>query len=160
MRRCAPSASSSTLGTTDPIVELMLGESSCTSTAFKEHGHIRARAVSAQDGTGVFGKSASQGGGFYIDVGAASLIASRKVTLARGAVARIEREGVVLESGQTVAADVIIYCTGFGSMHHFVAGLSGHKTILVCMLGLSFNSILFRPRQNSCKKALRKAVRV
>ena len=49
------------------------------------------------DGTGVYGKSFRQGGGFYIDVGCASLISTGKVGLrsGRGACAVVPSTGSV-----------------------------------------------------------------
>ena len=53
-----------------------------------------------------------QGGGFYIDVGCASLISTGKVGLRSGSgasVARLEPGAVVLESGESLPADLLIY---------------------------------------------------
>eukprot|EP00966_Prymnesium_polylepis_P076328 1769192-Prymnesium_polylepis.1 len=75
------------------------------------------------DGTGVYGKSFRQGGGFYIDVGCASLIATGRVGLRSGSgasIARLERGAVVLESGEHLPADLLVYATGYSSMHYFV----------------------------------------
>jgi len=75
------------------------------------------------DGTGVYGKSFRQGGGFYIDVGCASLIATGEVGLRSGSsasIARLDGDAVLLESGERLVADLLVYATGFSSMHHFV----------------------------------------
>ena len=75
------------------------------------------------DGTGVYGKSFRQGGGFYIDVGCASLIATGKVGLRSGSsasIARLDGDAVLLESGERLVADLLVYATGYSSMHHFV----------------------------------------
>jgi len=75
------------------------------------------------DGTGVYGKSFRQGGGFYIDVGCASLLATGKVGLRSGSgasIARLDGDAVLLESGERLAADLLVYATGYSSMHNFV----------------------------------------
>ena len=75
------------------------------------------------DGTGVYGKSFRQGGGFYIDVGCASLIATGKVGLRSGSsasIARLDGDAVLLESGERLAADLLVYATGYSSMQNFV----------------------------------------
>lgn len=88
--------------------------------------HARLRAVGfrldfGEDGTGVYGKSFRRGGGFYIDVGASELIASGRVGLASGGVSHLESDRVVLESGETLRCDALIYATGFDSLHEFVS---------------------------------------
>ena len=83
------------------------------------------------DATGVFGKSLREGGGFYIDVGCSDLIADGKVALRSGVrVARLDRDAVVLSAlgdggEERLAADVLVYATGFSSMHKFVADIVG-----------------------------------
>lgn len=98
------------------------------------------------DLTGVFSKSLREGGGFYVDVGCSELIADGKVALRSGVrVVRLERGAVVLAplgpapssepsqgffqaaapSEERIAADVLIYATGFSSMHNFVADIVG-----------------------------------
>jgi putative flavoprotein involved in K+ transport len=74
--------------------------------------------------TGVFGRSFRQGGGFYIDVGCCELICDGRVGLRSGVeVDRLTPRTVVLSSGEEIPADAIVYATGFGSMHRFVADI-------------------------------------
>jgi len=74
------------------------------------------------DEGGMFAKSACEGGGFYIDVGASDLIADGKIGLRSGkGISKIVPEGVALDSGEVLPCDVIIYATGYGSMNNFVA---------------------------------------
>ena len=98
--------------------------------------HARLSAVGFQldfgpDGTGVYGKSLRQGGGFYIDVGASELIASGRVGLANGTVSRLEPREVVLESGERLPADVLVYATGFDSLHEFVGRIVSEEAASV-----------------------------
>ena len=79
-----------------------------------------------EDGTGVFGKSFRRGGGFYIDVGCASLIADGHVALRSGhgaEIAGLERGTVRLRSGEALPADLLVYATGYEPMHKRVARL-------------------------------------
>ncbi|MEM0988088.1 MAG: NAD(P)/FAD-dependent oxidoreductase [Pseudomonadota bacterium] len=95
--------------------------------------HARLRAVgfmldNGEDGAGIPLKSARRGGGFYIDVGASGLIADGEVSLISGQqVARLDPDGVVLEDGQKLPCDLVIYATGYGSMNQFVGDLCGQE---------------------------------
>ncbi|KAG6544861.1 hypothetical protein Mapa_013551 [Marchantia paleacea] len=60
-------------------------------------------------------------GGYYIDVGASELIASGEVKVKNGVkVDEIKANSVVFDDGSEVAADLIIYATGFGNMNEFI----------------------------------------
>ncbi|MEM1298517.1 MAG: NAD(P)/FAD-dependent oxidoreductase [Pseudomonadota bacterium] len=93
--------------------------------------HDRLRAAGFQldngwDGSGIPLKSARQGGGFYIDVGASDLIADGKIGLASGQpIDRIDPDAVVMEDGTRLPCDLIVYATGFGSMNQFVRDICG-----------------------------------
>jgi len=78
------------------------------------------------DGSGLFMKYLRRGSGYYIDVGASQLIIDGKIKLAHGNVAEIVPDGLVLEDGTHLPADVIVYATGYGSMNGFAADLIGH----------------------------------
>ena len=77
------------------------------------------------DGSGLFMKYLRRGSGYYIDVGASQLIIDGKIKLAHGNVAEIVADGVVLEDGTHLPADVIVYATGYGSMNGWAADLIG-----------------------------------
>ncbi len=80
------------------------------------------------DGSGLFMKYLRRGSGYYIDVGASQLIIDGRVKLAHGQVARIVPDGVVLEDGTELPADVIVYATGYGSMNGWIADLIDRET--------------------------------
>ncbi len=87
----------------------------------------RLRAVGFQldfgeDGSGLAGKYLRRGSGYYIDVGASELVANGQIALRSGVgIARIEPDAVVLDSGERLPADLIVYATGYGSMNEWVA---------------------------------------
>jgi len=75
------------------------------------------------DGSGLFMKYLRRGSGYYIDVGAADLVADGRVKLAHGQVGHLTEDAVVLEDGTTLPADLVVYATGYGSMNGWVADL-------------------------------------
>jgi putative flavoprotein involved in K+ transport len=75
------------------------------------------------DDSGLFMKYLRRGSGYYIDVGASQLIIDGKIKLARGQIQEIAADGVILDNGEKIPADVIVYATGYGSMNGFVADL-------------------------------------
>lgn len=77
------------------------------------------------DGSGLFMKYLRRGSGYYIDVGASQLIIDGKIKLAHGHVKEIVPDGVVLEDGTKLEADLIVYATGYGSMNGWAADLIG-----------------------------------
>jgi len=77
------------------------------------------------DRSGLFMKYLRRGSGYYIDVGASQLIIDGKIKLAHGNVKEIVPDGVVLEDGTKLQADVIVYATGYGSMNGWAADLIG-----------------------------------
>ena len=76
-----------------------------------------------EDGSGLFMKYLRRGSGYYIDVGAADLVASGDIKLAGGQVARLTEDAVVLEDGTELPADLVVYATGYGSMNGWAADL-------------------------------------
>jgi putative flavoprotein involved in K+ transport len=76
-----------------------------------------------EDGSGLFMKYLRRGSGYYIDVGAADLVADGSVKLAHGQVDHLTEDAVVLEDGTTLRADLVVYATGYGSMNGWAADL-------------------------------------
>jgi putative flavoprotein involved in K+ transport len=79
------------------------------------------------DGSGLFMKYLRRGSGYYIDVGAADLVADGKVKLASGEVDHLTENSVVLEDGTELPADLVVYATGYRSMNGWVAELMSHE---------------------------------
>ncbi len=77
-----------------------------------------------EDESGLMMKALRTASGYYIDVGASDLIATGQIGVIAGhGVARVVPDGLVLDDGRTVAADVVVACTGYQSMHRTVAGI-------------------------------------
>ena len=77
------------------------------------------------DDSGLFMKYLRRGSGYYIDVGASQLVIDGKIKLAQGQVSEIVEDGLVLDDGQKLEADLIVYATGYGSMNGWAADLIG-----------------------------------
>ncbi len=75
------------------------------------------------DGSGLFMKYLRRGSGYYIDVGAADLVANGDVKLVHGQVDHLTSDSVVLADGTELAADLVVYATGYGSMNGWAADL-------------------------------------
>jgi putative flavoprotein involved in K+ transport len=76
-----------------------------------------------EDGSGLFMKYLRRGSGYYIDVGAADLVANGDVKLVRGQVDHLTEDAVVLEDGTRLPADLVVYATGYTSMNGWAAEL-------------------------------------
>jgi putative flavoprotein involved in K+ transport len=80
------------------------------------------------DDSGLFMKYLRRGSGYYIDVGASQMIIDGKIKLAAGSgVKEITEDSVVLENGQALEADLIVYATGYGNMNGWVVDLMGDE---------------------------------
>ena len=79
------------------------------------------------DGSGLFMKYLRRGSGYYIDVGASQLVIDGEIKLHAGQVREIDEDGVVMEDGTHLPADLIVYATGYGSMNGWAADLMGQE---------------------------------
>ncbi|WP_096787428.1 NAD(P)/FAD-dependent oxidoreductase [Rhodobacter sp. CZR27] len=77
------------------------------------------------DGSGLFMKYLRRGSGYYIDIGASQLIIDGEIKLAHGQVREVVEDGLILEDGTKLEADLIVYATGYGSMNGWAADLIG-----------------------------------
>ncbi|NBH05774.1 NAD(P)/FAD-dependent oxidoreductase [Amycolatopsis sp. SID8362] len=75
------------------------------------------------DDSGLFMKYLRRGSGYYIDVGAADLVANGDVKLAHGQVTELTEHSVKLDDGTELEADLVVYATGYGSMNGWAADL-------------------------------------
>ncbi|MBC7731914.1 MAG: NAD(P)/FAD-dependent oxidoreductase [Bacteriovorax sp.] len=76
------------------------------------------------DGSGLFMKYLRRGSGYYIDVGASELVANGSIKLKSGVgIERINPKSVTLSDGSELAADLLVYATGYGSMNGWLADL-------------------------------------
>lgn len=80
------------------------------------------------DNSGLFMKYLRRGSGYYIDVGASQLVIDGKIKLAHGQVTEVVEDGVVLDNGTKLEADVVVYATGYGSMNGWVADIIDQDT--------------------------------
>jgi putative flavoprotein involved in K+ transport len=76
-----------------------------------------------EDGTGFLSVYARKAGGYYIDVGASDLIADGEIALARGEIREIGEHTITMADGTVLAADIIVYATGYRPMHEWVGQL-------------------------------------
>jgi putative flavoprotein involved in K+ transport len=76
-----------------------------------------------EDESGLFMKYLRRGSGYYIDVGAAELVADGRVKLASGQVDHLTEDAIVLADGTELPADLVVYATGYGSMNGWAAEL-------------------------------------
>ncbi|GLZ47057.1 FAD-dependent oxidoreductase [Actinomycetospora sp. NBRC 106375] len=77
------------------------------------------------DDSGLFMKYLRRGSGYYIDVGAAELVADGKVKLATGQITEFTESEVVLDDGTRLEADLVVFATGYGSMNRRAADIIG-----------------------------------
>ena len=76
------------------------------------------------DGSGLMMKALRTASGYYIDVGASDLIANGDIAVASGSgIAEVRSDGLALDDGRFVPADVIVHATGYGSMDEMVGQL-------------------------------------
>ncbi|SOE94770.1 putative flavoprotein involved in K+ transport [Burkholderia sp. D7] len=76
------------------------------------------------DDSGLFMKYLRRGSGYYIDVGAADLVADGKIKLKSGVdVVELREHSVILSDGSELEADLVVYATGYGSMNGWAADL-------------------------------------
>ena len=80
------------------------------------------------DESGLFMKYLRRGSGYYIDVGAAELVANGDVKLVHGQVTHLTQDAVVLDDGTELPADVVVLATGYNSMNGWVADLINAET--------------------------------
>src|SRR2546421_6196030 len=76
-----------------------------------------------EDGSGLHSIYLRRGAGYYIDVGASQMIIDGRIRLERGSVEEIGERSAVLTDGTTLAADLVVFATGYGNMSEWAAKL-------------------------------------
>ena len=85
------------------------------------------------DGSGLFMKYLTRGGGYYIDVGASQLIADGKIKIKQGVeIERFTKDGVVFTDGTPFAADIVVLATGYQNMRESARQLLGDTVADQC----------------------------
>lgn len=86
------------------------------------------------DGSGLFRKYMTRGGGYYIDVGCSRLIAEGKIKVARSAdgIKGFERDALILADGQRLEADIVVLATGYDNMRTSVEKALGKEQAERC----------------------------
>ncbi len=84
------------------------------------------RTDSGVDGSGLMMKAFRTGSGYYIDVGGSELIADGRVAVRSGVEPTgFSDEAMVLSDGSSLAADLVVYATGYHSAQMTIAALLG-----------------------------------
>lgn len=80
------------------------------------------------DGTGFHMRYLRRGGGYYINVGGSDLIIDGSISVVQAAdLERLTPEGLLMQDGQTLCADVIVLATGYQNMQEGVRRLLGDE---------------------------------
>lgn len=81
------------------------------------------------DGSGIYRKYITRGGGYYIDVGASQLIIDGKIDIVQSpdGIRGFESDGLVLADGRKLEADTVVLATGFDNMRTTLSKSLGNK---------------------------------
>lgn len=80
------------------------------------------------DGGGLMSKALERGGGYYIDVGCSQLIADGMIRVKQGAaITRMTENGLELDDGSLIEADLIVLATGYTNMRETARRLFGDE---------------------------------
>ena len=83
---------------------------------------------SGPDGSGLFMKYLSRGGGYYIDVGTSQLIADRKIKIKQGhGVKAVKPHSIVLGDDTELEADEVVFATGYQNMRETARKVFGDE---------------------------------
>ena len=76
------------------------------------------------DESGVFMKFLRRGSGYYLDVGAAELVANGSIKLRSNVtIESMNEHELILNNGAELKADLVVYATGYGSMNLFLSDI-------------------------------------
>ncbi|MGD9912919.1 MAG: FAD-dependent oxidoreductase [Rhizobiaceae bacterium] len=108
-----------------PLYDRIRADGAAFFTALEDAGF---RLDWGDDETGLFMKYMRRGAGYYIDIGASQMIIDGKIKHQYGQIDHLTENAVVLENGNELPADLVVYATGFGSMNGWVADLVDQAT--------------------------------
>ncbi|KKY27207.1 putative flavin-containing monooxygenase [Phaeomoniella chlamydospora] len=79
------------------------------------------------DGSGIYRKYVTRGGGYCIDVGASQLIIDGKIRVVQSpdGIQGFEKDGIVLADGRKLEADIVVLATGYDNMRTSVRKVLG-----------------------------------
>ncbi|KAF2731016.1 putative flavin-containing monooxygenase YUCCA3 [Polyplosphaeria fusca] len=86
------------------------------------------------DGSGIYRKYVTRGGGYYIDVGCSKLIIDGKIGVVRsqGGIKGFEEGGLVLADGRRLEADIVVLATGYDNMRTSARKVLGEEVAERC----------------------------
>ena len=86
------------------------------------------------DGSGIYRKYVTRGGGYYIDVGASQLIIDGKIKVEQSpeGIQGFEEKSLVLANGKKLDADVVVLATGYDNMRTTLRKALGDKVADRC----------------------------
>ena len=77
-----------------------------------------------EDGSGIHALYLRRGAGYYIETGASQMIIDGRIKLKSGvSIDRFEQKSVKLTDGSELAADLVVFATGYGSMNQWAREL-------------------------------------
>ncbi len=81
------------------------------------------------DGSGIYRKYVTRGGGYYIDVGASQLIIDRKIKVVQSpeGIQGFEEHNLILGDGRKLPADIVVLATGYDNMRTTARKVLGDK---------------------------------
>lgn len=83
----------------------------------------------AEDGAGLGLKYRRTASGYYIDVGASRMVIDGHISIRSGVnIDQLTETAVLLDNGESIPADVVVYATGYGNMVDWVAKLIDQDT--------------------------------
>lgn len=87
-----------------------------------------------EDGSGIYRKYVTRGGGYYIDVGCSQLIIDGKIKLQQspGGIQGFEPHALVLADGTKLDADIVVLATGYDNMVTSARKILGDKVADRC----------------------------
>jgi cation diffusion facilitator CzcD-associated flavoprotein CzcO len=87
-----------------------------------------------RDGSGIFRKYMTRGGGYYIDVGCSQLIIDGKIKVVQspGGIAGFTEHAIQLADGSVLPADIVVLATGYDNMRTSVRKILGDKVADRC----------------------------